>query len=792
MITTTRPDGTPVAASVTVRDGTDGKILASGETGPWGFGTVEVDAEALEATDGVLLTAVAADGATGRCRDFVSVAETTVALTPEDVLPGRGQPVQLRLRTAEPGRAVLLRLSTPAGFHLDRLVVPSAAAESVTIPWRPEFDGPVTVEATPLARPGRDPEVWIPHYTVYYPERPPIGLKLRTSPPNAAPGGTIRLEAAVQEAGGGGEPAVLALAGVDEAVEAAARSTWSDHPESLFRETVTLERVGAPAERFLVVTGARGTAHLMVPEGSYDAEGSLAGFVLTHPPRSVRVLAGRLTRLELTMALETSAEVYVMAGEPAVVTPRPLDHGTARPLFTPRLRRDFRSSCLWLPEHPTGPDGRAVLTFTLPDPLTTWRLQGVALTADGRFASAETELTASLPLEAGLHLPDRLTLGDTVQLLGSVQNHGPEAVAAQLEAALDRLVERPGACAEQQASRALLATQLLGREDTGERSERLRGIVQAALLALWRSRADGGGMAYFPGGPPDPVLTAYVVRCLDRIRAAGFDVGSLPADLLAWLGSQQRMGMWKRVKTHGVETVERDTLEIARNLAAVGSAGDDVLMPALDALEPRVRGVMDDPWVLASWALATGPGTERGRWTVERLSGLARNEDDGVFWSPRRNLPMGGWGRASRIETTALAVRALHEAGGREDLVAAGVRFLQRHRNPEGIWWTGPTSVSVLETLANSCAAPVPNPGPPSEVMGCSASTPLRRSPDHAHNTRHRACRRAAYAAGRNKAKRHRKQPERRVQPPWPQTTPADTDSRPHRPPPGRRSWGRG
>ncbi len=242
-------------------------------------------------------------------------------------------------------------------------------------------------------------------------------------------------------------------------------------------------------------------------------------------------------------------------------------------------------------------------------------------------------------------------------------------------------------------------------------------------------------MAYFPGGPPDPVLTAYVVRCLDRIRAAGFDVGSLPADLLAWLGSQQRMGMWKRVKTHGVETVERDTLEIARNLAAVGSAGDDVLMPALDALEPRVRGVMDDPWVLASWALATGPGTERGRWAVERLSGLARNEDDGVFWSPRRNLPMGGWGRASRIETTALAVRALHEAGGREDLVAAGVRFLERHRNPEGIWWTGPTSVSVLETLANSCAAPVPNPGPPSEVMGCSASTPLRRSPDHATTT---------------------------------------------------------
>jgi len=1207
-VTTSRPDGSPLAARITVRGVGGGPVVAVGATDASGVGTVKLAPSAGESN--VLVEAVADDGATGRCLAYLSGAQVDAMVRPLRFLPDRGEPLRLRVRTAHPGRPLLLRVSS-GDRNLEDQILPAPAEESlVTLPWRESFRGPVTVRVVPLTAAGDHGTVGTQEVTVWYPDRERLGLGLEAAPYRAAPGSRLKVRVAVRETDGERVAAVVALAGVDEALEAAAspffpafqqvptfrrqvereigqavespldprdilarlgrgpraeqmlavlsrvgevdytallaqprqgtaarlygeriqrelapwpkgrapvahlenelpgpqrptvrrvlqvlqgagwdgatledpwgasyrfavavqksrfvltgtsagpdgrfgtaddlerqviRWRWLPHlgealqtaltgilrrtrsraatpaaletalagagfPPSRLRDpwgrrlglrtslrgvlveatavsagpdgrfpgerragwddvvvaraevnalgpvverlarallfgegeqvpfprnetelqevlrregidartlrdglgrplrlevgervsyadeitvrsggagatvrdrgvtrrvpvlrcwsagedgvpgtgddellavldggwlelgvgpltarelatsgvvtvraldeegqplpgvTVTLWPVARRGDGITSVTGLRGRVNLVAPVGSYEVKARLPGFILENPPRFVPVVAGQLTHVELAMASSGLDEkVYVTSQAPLIMTPAVEGGRRLAALFTPRFRRDFRATCLWVPALATGGNGTATVETVLPDALTTWRFQGVALTPDGRFASAETEVVTSLPVEADAELPRRLTDGDRLVVPTVIRNHGTkpaslrmtaygsgalrrigggegivtvkpggsavrsvevEAAAtgegtlrvtvagtdvgdaverkarveawgrkrtrrrslllvdrasttlevpqtavegsphlqlillpgarARLEAALDRLMDLPGACGEQQISRGLVALELLASGKDGKGGDRARGVVELTLAALRRLRGPGGGFAYFRGGPEDPVLTAYAVRFLAGAKEGGVGVGALLGEAVAWLGRHRQGGLWQRpIRGTAAPTPERDTLEVALSLAAAGNAGEILLTRTLNVLEPRVREV-EDPWVLASWALAAGPGTGRARWAVQRLAATAQPEGSGAFWAPRHNLPLGGWGMAGRAETTALAVRALAQGGGFEDLVAAGVRFLERRGTGAGYWWTSRATVEALTTL---------------------------------------------------------------------------------------------
>ena len=80
-------------------------------------------------------------------------------------------------------------------------------------------------------------------------------------------------------------------------------------------------------------------------------------------------------------------------------------------------RKDFRATAVFEPFLTTGEDGRATVSFTLPDTLTTYRCTAVAVDED-RFGLKEEELKVQNPINIRTAFPRRLRYRDTA--IGSV------------------------------------------------------------------------------------------------------------------------------------------------------------------------------------------------------------------------------------------------------------------------------------------------------------------------------------------------------------------------------------
>src|SRR5581483_6542116 len=76
----------------------------------------------------------------------------------------------------------------------------------------------------------------------------------------------------------------------------------------------------------------------------------------------------------------------------------------------------------WQPDVVTGGDGKATVSFKLPDNLTTWRATARGVTADTRVGSAVQKTIARKDVIMRLEMPRFLTEGDTVTISGVVHN----------------------------------------------------------------------------------------------------------------------------------------------------------------------------------------------------------------------------------------------------------------------------------------------------------------------------------------------------------------------------------
>ena len=95
-------------------------------------------------------------------------------------------------------------------------------------------------------------------------------------------------------------------------------------------------------------------------------------------------------------------------------------------------RRLFPDVAYWNPTIVTDEQGRAQVSFALPDNLTTWRATALAVTADTRVGSAQEEVITTKDLILRPVLPRFLTVGDEAVLGAVVHNYTGETVAAEV------------------------------------------------------------------------------------------------------------------------------------------------------------------------------------------------------------------------------------------------------------------------------------------------------------------------------------------------------------------------
>jgi len=87
------------------------------------------------------------------------------------------------------------------------------------------------------------------------------------------------------------------------------------------------------------------------------------------------------------------------------------------------VRQDFPDTAYWQAHVETDEDGQAQVTVTLPDNLTTWRMDARAVTKDTRVGQEEHDLISSKELLVRPHTPRFFVEGDTALIGAVVQNN---------------------------------------------------------------------------------------------------------------------------------------------------------------------------------------------------------------------------------------------------------------------------------------------------------------------------------------------------------------------------------
>lgn len=100
-------------------------------------------------------------------------------------------------------------------------------------------------------------------------------------------------------------------------------------------------------------------------------------------------------------------------------------------------RSVFRDTAYWNPSIRTGADGKARVTFRLPDNLTTWAFASYAATEDTMVGQATGEVVVTKSVILRPTVPDRLRIGDRATIGALLQNFSGEAGNFSVSLAFD-------------------------------------------------------------------------------------------------------------------------------------------------------------------------------------------------------------------------------------------------------------------------------------------------------------------------------------------------------------------
>ncbi len=108
------------------------------------------------------------------------------------------------------------------------------------------------------------------------------------------------------------------------------------------------------------------------------------------------------------------------------------------------VRGDFRDTAYWSARVRTGEDGAAEVTITLPDNLTTWRMDARAVTGDTLVGQAQVDIVSTRPLLVRPQTPRFFVAGDQSALSAVVNNNTPDdlEVTVTLQASGAQIVGR--------------------------------------------------------------------------------------------------------------------------------------------------------------------------------------------------------------------------------------------------------------------------------------------------------------------------------------------------------------
>jgi uncharacterized protein YfaS (alpha-2-macroglobulin family) len=222
------------------------------------------------------------------------------------------------------------------------------------------------------------------------------------------PGGETVVDVVVTDANG--RPvgdAELAVVVVDEAILALTNYQLSDPLAAFY------------TDRGSLVSSTYGRASIILANPELLGDQLEAGVDdALQSARAVVETVVEEAEVELALApTEAPAAAGAFAADEAAAAPEPI-----------RVRTDFNPLATFAPAARTDGSGRAQVTVNVPDNLTRYRIMVVAVASGKQFGSAESNLTARLPLMVRPSAPRFLNFGDRFELPIVLQNQTDDSL----------------------------------------------------------------------------------------------------------------------------------------------------------------------------------------------------------------------------------------------------------------------------------------------------------------------------------------------------------------------------
>ena len=118
---------------------------------------------------------------------------------------------------------------------------------------------------------------------------------------------------------------------------------------------------------------------------------------------------------------KTSADIL---GEVPIPGEELLDASAEQTFADVEIRTDFSETAMFMPQLRTDAEGRVAITFTMPQSLTTWRLNALAHTQDMRIGTLSAKVVARKALTCKMHLPRFVREKDHLSFSVQIANTG--------------------------------------------------------------------------------------------------------------------------------------------------------------------------------------------------------------------------------------------------------------------------------------------------------------------------------------------------------------------------------
>jgi hypothetical protein len=362
----------------------------------------------------------------------------------------------------------------------------------------------------------------------------------------------------------------------------------------------------------------------------------------------------------------------------------------------------------------------------------------VAVHPDGEeISNSIVDLVAGDQSQVNFDVSENAIRGSSEALLKLYPN-----LMAHVIESVQGIVSRPAGCAEQVASTTLASLRALrilhkaGQDDPAKPGNpnaivalHAREYVSEGYEKLLSYRESDGGFSYWGKGGSSLAVTGHVLRTLVDSKAyIEVDQKLIEGAREFIVKQQQPDGSWQSLSWRDNKPKSDSTLTayLARVLATTnpsdGSAGSKLttasIEKALHFLEDRLDE-WKESYLIANYALAaiaTGRSDFQEKARLQLLS-IAHEEGSATYWNVELNpTPFYGWGRAGRLETTALAVEALSMLPASTDVdgqtakqAHRGLLFLLQGKDRYGAWSSTAATVNVIDALiAAMPAAEVP------------------------------------------------------------------------------------